>query len=101
MLRRSDDMKNYRIVNDNGIRAVKEVGFEVKEIDGKIAYIFDSPPALMFISTNGTDGAYLYVQGKEVVNAKRVQIDQVVGEPVIYKTESYACVDYGRVPVKK
>ncbi|MNO22862.1 hypothetical protein D3C76_126500 [compost metagenome] len=67
-------------------------GFEIKEIDGKTAYIFYSTPALIFISGCG-DGKseYFSVGGQEVVNADEITINYQTSKPTMYTTTSYAC----------
>ena len=72
--------------NDNG-------EFEIKEIEGKTAFIFDSLPALLFVSGDGTSRTdRFFVQGTEIHGAKSIEILCDPGEDLTtYKLEHYAC----------
>jgi hypothetical protein len=57
--------------------------FEIKEIDGKTAFLFDTPPALLFISSDGTGRTtYVFNNGEHIADLQTIQINAGVDELV-------------------
>ncbi|MFD2703805.1 hypothetical protein ACFSVM_25580 [Paenibacillus shunpengii] len=65
--------------------------YEVRKIDGKTAFVFDSAPSLIFISENGEIGSEsLYINGREALNVKGFSLDFKANDILTFTTDQYA-----------
>lgn len=64
--------------------------YEIKKMDGKTAFVFDSAPALIYISENGDVGREsIFINGKEGLNVKAIKLDSKAGELLTFDVEYY------------
>lgn len=67
--------------------------FEVKEIDGKTAFIFDTMPAVLFISPDGTGRrSYFFRHGEHMSDIQSLILTSDVTECVEYSLDFNAVV---------